>query len=155
MDNNTIKNIFKFLEDEGEHRAPFMWKWKNNIPLTEEDLNVESDLNFYKLEIKSLPKGLKIHGHLGLYKTNITSLPKGLEVGGDLNLNETKIKSLPKGLKVGGNLYLTYCGKLTSLPEGLKVGGDLYIHATPLTKYLYDDLRQMVKPGFIKGIIYR
>ena len=155
MDNTTLKNIFKFLEDEGEHRVPFMWKWKNNIPLTEEDLNVESDLNFYKLEIKSLPKGLKIHGHLGLYKTNITSLPKGLEVGGDLNLNETKIKSLPKGLKVGGNLYLTYCGKLTSLIEGLKVGGDLYIHATPLTKYLDDDLRQMVKPGFIKGIIYR
>jgi hypothetical protein len=31
----------------------------------------------------------------------------------------------------------------------------LYIHATPLTKYLYDDLRQMVKPGFIKGEIYR
>jgi hypothetical protein len=78
-----------------------------------------------------------------------------LEVGGDLNLNDTKIKSLPKGLKVGGNLYLTYCGKLTSLSEGLKVGGDLYIHATPLTKYLDDDLRQMVKPGFIKGIIYR
>ena len=155
MDNSTIKNIFKFLEDEGEHRTPFMWKWKNNIPLTEEDLNVESDLNFYRLEIKSLPKGLKIHGHLGLYKTNITSLPKGLEVGGDLNLNDTKIKSLPKGLKVGGNLYLTYCGELTSLPEGLKVGGDLYIHATPLTKYLDDDLRQMVKPGFIKGIIYR
>ena len=155
MENSTIKNIFDFLEEKGEHRAPFMWKWKNNIPLTEEDLNVESDLNFYRLEIKSLPQGLKIHGHLGLYKTNITSLPKGLEVGGDLNLNDTKIKSLPKGLKVGGNLYLTYCGKLTSLPEGLKVGGDLYIHATPLTKYLDDDLRQMVKPGFIKGIIYR
>jgi hypothetical protein len=31
----------------------------------------------------------------------------------------------------------------------------LYIHATPLTKYLDDDLRQMVKFGFIKGIIYR
>jgi len=134
MENNTLKNIFKFLEDEGEHRTPFMWKWKNNIPLTEEDLNVESDLNFYKLEIKSLPKGLKIHGHLGLYKTNITSLPKGLEVGYDL--------------------ILTY-STITSLPEGLKVGGDLYIHATPLTKYLDDDLRQMVKPGFIKGIIYR
>jgi hypothetical protein len=31
----------------------------------------------------------------------------------------------------------------------------LFINSTPLTKYLDDDLRQMVKPGFIKGIIYR
>jgi len=154
MDNNTLKNIFDFLEEKGEHRTPFLWKWKNNIPLTEEDLNVESDLNFYRLEIKSLPKGLKIHGHLDLYKTNITSLPKGLEVGGYLNLNDTKIKSLPQGLKVGDHLFIQYT-KIKSLPEGLKVGGDLYIHATPLTKYLDDDLRQMVKPGFIKGIIYR
>ena len=121
MEKETLKNIFDFLEDEGEHRTPFMWKWKNNIPLTEEDLNVKSDLNFYKLEIKSLPKGLKIHGHLGLYKTNITSLPKGLEVGGDLNLNDTKIKSLPKGLKVGGNLYLTYCMHLIHLPQNVSL----------------------------------
>ena len=115
MKEETLGKIFEFIKEKGKQNLPLFWKLKNDIPLTEEDLNVESDLNFYRLEIKSLPKGLK----------------------------------------VGGNLYLTYCGKLTSLPEGLKVGGDLYIHATPLTKYLYDDLRQMVKPGFIKGIIYR
>ena len=155
MEKETLKNIFKFLEDEGEHKAPFKWKLENNIPLSKEDLKVEGNLNLIGSDIKSLPEGLEVGGDLGLYKTNITSLPKGLEVGGYLNLNDTKIKSLPKGLKVGGNLYLTYCGKLTSLPEGLKVGGDLYIHATPLTKYLDDDLRQMVKPGFIKGEIYR
>ena len=154
MEKETLKNILDFLEEKGEHRTPFLWKWKNNIPLTEEDLNVESDLNFYKLEIKSLPTGLKIHGYLGLYKTNITSLPKGLEVGGYLDLNDTKIKSLPKGLKVDGHLYIQYT-KIKSLPEGLKVGGDLYINSTPLTKYSDDDLRQMVKPGFIKGNIIR
>ena len=155
MDNTTLKNIFKFLEDEGEHRAPFMWKWKNNIPLTEEDLNVESDLNFYRLEIKSLPKKLKIHGHLGLYKTNITSLPKGLEVGGDLNLNDTKIKSLPEGLEVGGSLWLIGCWLITSLPKGLHVGGDLYIFRTNFRNLSNDEIRDMIKPGFIKGIIYR
>ena len=154
MEKETLKNILDFLEEKGEHRTQFLWKWKNNIPLTEEDLNVESDLNFYKLEIKSLPTGLKIHGYLGLYKTNITSLPKGLEVGGYLDLNDTKIKSLPKGLKVDGHLYIQYT-KIKSLPEGLKVGGDLYINSTPLTKYSDDDLRQMVKPGFIKGNIIR
>jgi hypothetical protein len=31
----------------------------------------------------------------------------------------------------------------------------LYINSTPLAKLSDDDLRQMVKPGFIKGIIYR
>ena len=77
-----------------------------------------------------------------------------LNVKGDLDLEFSKKTSLPEGLKVGGRLVLSY-SNITSLPEGLKVGGDLYIHATPLTKYLDDDLRQMVKPGFIKGIIYR
>ena len=124
MDNSTLKNIFKFLEDEGEHKAPFMWKWKNNIPLTEEDLNVESDLNFYRLEIKSLPKGLKIHGHLGLYKTNITSLPEGLKVGGDLRLDGLEINLLPKGLEVGD---------------------DLFINNTPLTKYKQNKLKRNAK----------
>jgi hypothetical protein len=34
----------------------------------------------------------------------------------------------------------------------LKVGGDLVIRA--LTKYTDDQLREMIKPGFIKGKIY-
>ena len=134
MDNSTLKNIFKFLEDEGEHKAPFKWKLENNIPLSKEDLKVEGNLNLIGSDIKSLPEGLEVGGDLGLYKTNITSLPKGLEVGGYLNLNDTKIKSLPKGLKVGGYLY---------------------IYSTPLTKYLDNELREMVKPGFIKGKIRR
>ena len=41
MDNTTLKNIFKFLEDEGEHKAPFKWKLENNIPLSKEELEVE------------------------------------------------------------------------------------------------------------------
>jgi hypothetical protein len=31
----------------------------------------------------------------------------------------------------------------------------LYIYSTPLTKYLDNELREMVKPGFIKGKIRR
>ena len=134
MEKETLKNIFKFLEDEGEHKAPFKWKLENNIPLSKEDLKVEGNLNLIGSDIKSLPEGLEVGGDLGLYKTNITSLPKGLEVGGYLNLNDTKIKSLPKGLKVGGYLY---------------------IYSTPLTKYFDNELREMVKPGFIKGKIRR
>jgi len=31
----------------------------------------------------------------------------------------------------------------------------LYIHATPLTKYSDEQLREMIEPGFIKGSIIR
>jgi hypothetical protein len=31
----------------------------------------------------------------------------------------------------------------------------LNIRYTPLTKYTDDELREMIKPGFIKGEIYR
>jgi hypothetical protein len=154
MDNTTLKNIFKFLEEKGEHKIPIKWKVLNNIPLTVDDFNGKDTFNLSHTNIMSLPEGLKIHGHLSLYKTKITLLPEGLEVGEHLYLNDTKIKSLPEGLKVGGDLYIQNT-KIKSLPEGLQVGGDLFINSTPLTKYLDDDLRQMVKPGFIKGIIYR
>ena len=89
------------------------------------------------------------------YCVNLTSLPKGLEVKGNLWVYETTINSLPKGLEVGWDLNLSFCANLTSLPEGLKVGGDLIIRDTPLKKYRDKELRDMVKPGFIKGDIYR
>ena len=57
-------------------------------------------------------------------------------------------------LIVKGNLNLNG-SKITSLPEGLKVGGDLHIDNTPLKKYTNKELREMIKPGFIKGKIYR
>jgi hypothetical protein len=31
----------------------------------------------------------------------------------------------------------------------------LYIYGTPLTKYSDEELREMIKPGFIKGEIVR
>jgi hypothetical protein len=114
MEKETLKNIFKFLEKNDNIKAPFIWKLKNNIPLSEEELDVK--------------------GYLDLSYTNITSLPEGL--------------------RVDGNLYL-YDSKIESLPEGLKVAGWLYIVDTKLTKYTDDELREMVKPGFIKGEIRR
>ena len=92
MVKETLKRIFEFLEEKGEHKAPFLWKLENNIPLTEEDLNVK------------------------------------------------------------GNLYLRD-SEITSLPKGLKVGGDLLIFGTPIAKFDDDELREMIKPGFIKGEI--
>ena len=109
-----LKRIFEFLKEKEEHKAPFMWKLKNDIPLTEEDLNIE----------------------------------------GILDLSYTYITSLPEGLKVGSGLYLSHTS-ITSLPKVLEVGGRLFIENTPLKKYTDEELREMVKPGFIKGKIKR
>ena len=129
-----LKRIFDFLEEKGEHRAPVKWKLINNIPLTEDDLNVKGDLDLFDSKIKSLPEGLK--------------------VSGTLDLSYSKIISLPKGMEVGGTLFL-HLSKITSLPKGLEIGEHLFIGKTPLTKYSDEELREMIKPGFIKGRIVR
>ena len=135
MNNTVLKIIFDFLEEKGEQRVPFLWKWKNGIPLIEEDLEVGGDLN--------------------LQDSKITSLPNGLVVGGDLILSGCEsLYSLPEGLEVGDSLDLIE-SSVEFLPKGLKVGRDLYIDETPLTKYTDEELREMIKPGFIKGEILR
>ena len=85
---------------------------------------------------------------------NIPLTKEDLNVKGDLDLSDLEITSLPKGLKVGGDLDL-YNTEIRLLPQGLKVGGYLYINTTPLTKYTDEELREMIKPGFIKGKIKR
>ena len=86
---------------------------------------------------------------------NIPLIEEDLNVKGDLNLINSKITSLPEGLKVGGFLGLTACKGITSLPKGLQVGGGLFIRNTPLEDYSDEQLREMIKPGFIKGKIDR
>jgi hypothetical protein len=44
--------------------------------------------------------------------------------------------------------------EITSLPKGLEVGNDLIVYWTTLQKYSDEELREMVRPGFIKGNIY-
>ena len=36
MKQEQLKRIFGFLEEKGEHKTPFLWKWENGEPLTEE-----------------------------------------------------------------------------------------------------------------------
>jgi hypothetical protein len=135
MEKETLKRIFEFLEEKENNNPPFMWKLKNDIPLTEEDLNIEGDLDLHSCK-------------------KLTSLPKGLKVGGSLSLVFADIESLPEGLKVGDNLYLQR-SKITSLPKGLEVKGELIIKNTALLEYTDKELKDMVKPGFIKGEIIR
>jgi hypothetical protein len=158
MEKETLKNIFDFLEENDNRKTPFLWKWVNNIPLTEKDLNIEGNLDLTNTDIKSLPDGLKVAGYLNLTETDMGSLPERLEVAGNLYLDHTFIKSLPKDLKVGGDLSIeaTY---IKSLPRGLQVGGDLYLNDSKLlnnidyndSNELRDIVKKMVEPGFIKG----
>jgi hypothetical protein len=136
MEKDTIRSIFKFLENEENIRAPFLWKWLNNEPLTEDDLH--------------------INGNLDLTFSKIESLPEGLNVSGDLNLTFCEnISSLPEGLIVRFNLIVEDCSQLYSLPKGLKVGGTLYIGTSPLGEYSEGELRNMVgDDGYLKRIHY-
>ena len=138
MDIAKLKRIFDFLEEKESksHQAKgtLLWKIIFNEQLTNKDLNVKGDLYLRDSKITSLPEGLKVGGDLDLGWTKITSLPEGLEVGGYLDIRDTKITSLPKGLEVGGNLY---------------------IYRTPLKKYTDEQIREMIKSGFIKGRIFR
>jgi hypothetical protein len=180
MEKETLKKIFDFIKTKDNRNIPFMWKLKNNEPITEDDLIVNGDLDLRPssidyMDIESLPEGLKVSGRLDLMGSDMQFLPKGLEVGGYLDLSYSLIKSLPEGLKVGGSLSLFDCANITSLPEGLKVGGNLDLGATnitllprgfkvegyielngtKLTGYSDGELRNMVKPGYIKGRIIK
>ena len=135
MEKETLKNIFNFLKKEDNINRPFIWMLLNDEPLTKDELVVKGNLDLSDTKIRTLPKGFKVGGNL--YLTNcksLTSLPDGLQVGGLLNLVYTKIRTLPKGLKVGGALIIV---------------------RTNFTNFSDDEIRDMIKPGFIRGNIYR
>jgi hypothetical protein len=155
MEKETIRSIFKFLENEDNRKTPIVWKLINNEPLTDDELNIEGNLNLTDSKITQLPKGLKVGDNLNLLGSIITSLPEGLEVGANLDLSYSDIRTLPEGLEVGGSLWLIGCWLITSLPKGLHVGGDLYIFRTNFRNLSNDEIRDMIKPGFIGGGIYR
>jgi hypothetical protein len=54
----------------------------------------------------------------------------------------------------GANCYIVTTN-ITSLPRGLKVESYIELNGTKLTGYSDDELRKMVKPGYIKGRIIK
>jgi len=159
MVKETLKRIFDFLEEKenklAKVKGTLRWKIAFNEPLTKEDLDIKGGLFLQHSDIPYLPEGLKIGGNLNLsYTPKLKTLPSDLDVKGNIYLEGSNIASLPEGLKVGGDLDLAYT-KITSLPKGLKVGGDLYIENTELEGYIDEEIKEMIKPGFIKGKIKR
>ena len=159
MVKETLKRIFDFLEEKenklAKVKGTLRWKLAFNEPLTKEDLNIKYGLFLAHSNITYLPEGLKVSGNLNIsYTPKLKTLPSDLDVKGNIYLEGSNIASLPEGLKVGGDLDLAYI-KITSLPKGLEVGGDLYIENTELEGYIDEEIREMIKPGFIKGKIVR
>ena len=64
MKEETLKRIFEFLEEKGEHIIPLPVKINLAMPIAKEDLNVKGDLNLRRTNITSLPEGLKVGGTL-------------------------------------------------------------------------------------------
>ena len=88
----NMYNLFKFLEKKEGTKTPLKAKLiytPNEI--TDEELNVEGDLDLSYSKIISLPDNLQVGGDLDLYDTPITSLPDNLQVGEGLYLMNTPI----------------------------------------------------------------
>ena len=134
---SNIYNLFKFLEKKKGTKTPFKVKLVYAPEeITDEDLNIEGDLDLKDSPITTLPDNLKVRDDLDLSYSKITSLPDNLQVGGTLDLGNTRI---------------------TSLPDNLKVGRNLYLDDTPLAeKYTDEEIKKMIegKGGYVKGNIY-
>ena len=55
MKEETLGKIFEFIKEKSKQNLPLFWKLKNDIPLTEEDLNIKGDLHLSDRNITSLP----------------------------------------------------------------------------------------------------
>jgi len=146
MIKETLRSIFKFLENEENRKTPIVWKIVNNEPIEQDDLIVNGDINMEYSDIESLPEGLYVNGDLSLFGSEIKSLPKDLYVSENLYVGYCdNITSLSEGLYVGGNLSIAKTN-ISSLPKGLKVEGFLFIHYTPLANFSDEELIKMIKP---------
>jgi len=131
----NLETVFDFIKKRRGYNIPFVYKLIKGLPLTEDDLNVE--------------------GNLDLYMMKIPSLPDNLTVGGTLDLRRTYIKYLPDNLTVKGTLILSNNTYINNFPNNLKVMGNLYVFNTIFSFYSDEKIRQMIKEkgGHIEGII--
>jgi hypothetical protein len=93
--------------------------------------HVDSSLDLWGTEIKSLGNLQSVGGDLDLYGTPIKSLGNLQSVGGDLGLHNTEIKDLGNLQSVGGlDLYGTPISKKYSeeeIRQMVRVGGNIYM----------------------------
>jgi len=160
---------------EGLKVGLFLDLTESDIKSLPEGLKVGGHLFLDYTNINSLPKGLEVKRVIYAKHTNLNfyMIPKWVNAGaivlthkvlfnsnlivdGALNLSGTYIQSLPEGLKIYGTLDIE-SSDIALLPKGLEVEGDLYTLNSSFYQYEYTDnqIREMIKPGFIKGKIFR
>jgi len=94
------------------------------LPLTEEEKNIEGNLELSGTNIPTLPEGLKINGSLILSNSGIRKFPNKIYIKDNLNLASCKNLTTIPPIKINGDLIIYY-SSITTLPPGLQVGGDL------------------------------
>lgn len=129
----NIENIFNFIEEKKGYKTPLTYKIINQLPITNDDLHINGDLNLRFKTLITLPKNLHVSGNLDLYNASIEYLPDNLYVGGYLDLESTYIKKLPDNLHVGTYLDIASTN-IQYLPNNLYIGKDLICYFTPLSK---------------------
>lgn len=70
MEKEKLKRIFDFLEEKEGYILPLVVKLNIGVSLSEEELNVEGDLDLSDITVSSLPKGLKVGGNLYMSEYN-------------------------------------------------------------------------------------
>jgi hypothetical protein len=132
----NLETVFEFIKERRGYKMPLRFKLLNRLPLTEDELKIKGDLDFYS--------------------DNVSLLPDNLTVLGYLDIRNTQVKYLPDNLTVGGTLYASFL-YIDSIPDNLRVGGGLFLQGNPLIgKYDSVQIREMIekKGGYVKGIIY-
>jgi len=152
----NLEKVFEFIKEKRGYDYPVIYKLLNGLPLSEDELTIDGDLDLTNTNITSLPDNLKVGGDLVLENSKITSLPDNLQVGGDLVLENSKITSFPDNLYVGEFLDIRNT-KINTIPDNLYVGGYLYLNYTPLSKrYSKEEIREMIEDmgGYLGGNIF-
>lgn len=99
----NLDKVFDFIKDKRGYEYPFLYKLLNDIPLSEDDLNVRGDLT--------------------LYDSNLDTLPNKLTIMGDLLMSDSSFKKIPNGLKIYGDMYIlnTPCSRMFTDKEIKKI----------------------------------
>ena len=160
---NDLKWIGKFNKElykkTENYTSSVFEKIIKQEPLTNEEKNIEGNLNLAGTNTPTLPEGLKINGSLFLSESGIRKFPKNIQIkdnleltrcknltsiptlslDGDLDMSESSIEFLPPNLQVKGDVNASE-SKLKTISKGIKIGGILNIQATDVNS-LPDDIQ--------------
>lgn len=65
----NLQSVFNFIKEKRGYDYPIRYKFINGMVLTDEDLNIDGDLDLSFTKIKSLPNNLRVERDFFLLKT--------------------------------------------------------------------------------------